>query len=173
MIMCSQFIRRKSDGLSKCGNINRDSRSGVWKNRFIEHDITRDVNMPRGFIETLIPFMHTTVSEEDTLLTPKHKFMSIILTKTRSARTAKRVEILIVWMDTEEPNGEPLPQYEVVGVEANRDAGRCGEADGGGGVGDGEDRPQWRSERGGRGGRYRGGAGDLRGGSGGALGFRL
>jgi hypothetical protein len=37
-------------------------------------------------------------------------------------------------------------------------AGRCGEADGGGGVGNGDDRPRWRSEREGRGGRHRGGA---------------
>jgi hypothetical protein len=37
--------------------------------------------------------------------------------------------------------GEPRPQHEVVGVEANGDARRCGEADGGGGVGDGDDRP--------------------------------
>jgi hypothetical protein len=34
---------------------------------------------------------------------------------------------------------QPLPQHEVVGVEANGEVGRCGEADGGGGVGDRDD----------------------------------
>jgi hypothetical protein len=38
-------------------------------------------------------------------------------------------------------HGEPLPQHEVVGVDANGHAGRCGEADRGGGVWDGDDHP--------------------------------
>jgi hypothetical protein len=46
--------------------------------------------------------MHRTIAEEDTLLRPKHKFMSIILAKTRPARIAKRAKRLIVWMDSEE-----------------------------------------------------------------------
>jgi hypothetical protein len=40
----------------------------------------------------------------------------------------------------ESGHGEPLPQHEVVGVEANRDAGRCGDANRGS-VGDRDDRP--------------------------------
>jgi hypothetical protein len=46
--------------------------------------------------------MHRTIAKEDTLLRPKHKFMSIILAKTRTTRTAKRAERCIVWMDSEE-----------------------------------------------------------------------
>jgi hypothetical protein len=72
------------------------------ENRLIKHDIARDVNTPRGFIQTLIPFMHRTIAEEDTLLRPKRKFMSIILAKTRPSRTTKCAERLIVWMDTKE-----------------------------------------------------------------------
>jgi hypothetical protein len=102
MVMRSRFRKQKSDGLPKCGNINRDSGSGVRKNRLIKHDIMLDVNTPRGFIQTLIPFMHRTTAEEDTLLRPKRKFMSIILAKTRPTRTAKHAERLVVWMDAEE-----------------------------------------------------------------------
>jgi hypothetical protein len=58
--------------------------------------------MPKGFIQALIPFMHRTVIEEDTLLRSKRKFISIILAKTRPAHTSKRAERLIVGIDTEE-----------------------------------------------------------------------
>jgi hypothetical protein len=34
------------------------------ENRLIKHDITRDVNTLRGFIQTLIPFMHRTIAED-------------------------------------------------------------------------------------------------------------
>jgi hypothetical protein len=95
-------MRGESDGLPKCGNINRDSGSGIWKNRLIKHDIARDVNAHRGFIQTLIPFMHRTIAEEDTLFRPKCKFMSIILAKTRPTRTTKHAGRLIVQMDSEE-----------------------------------------------------------------------
>jgi hypothetical protein len=46
--------------------------------------------------------MHRTIAEEDTLLRLKRKFMSIILAKTRPARTTKHAERLIVWMNSEE-----------------------------------------------------------------------
>jgi hypothetical protein len=61
--------------------------------------------------------MHRTVAEEDTMLRPKHKFMSIILAKTRPAHTSKHAERLIVWMNTEEA------MYRCVLLE-----NRCGHA---------------------------------------------
>jgi hypothetical protein len=50
MVMSSRFSGRKSDGLSMCGYINGDAKSGIWKNRLIKYDIARDVNVPGGFI---------------------------------------------------------------------------------------------------------------------------
>jgi hypothetical protein len=69
--------------------------------------------------------MHRTVAEEDTLLRPKHKFMSIILAKTRPACTSKRAERLTLYLQRLGQHAHPNVERLIVGMDTEEAMHRC------------------------------------------------
>jgi hypothetical protein len=78
-----------------------DTRSGIRENRFIEDDITRDINTSRGAIKTLIPLMHRTIPEEGAHSGTKRELMCIILAQTGLTCTTKYAKKGVVWINLE------------------------------------------------------------------------
>jgi hypothetical protein len=54
------------------------SKSGEGKDRFIEHDIPRNINMTIGWLNTLESFVHWAIAEEHTLDGSKGNFVGVI-----------------------------------------------------------------------------------------------
>jgi hypothetical protein len=78
-----------------------DTRSGIGENRFIENDITRNINTARGAIKALIPLMHRTIPEKGAHSGAKRELMCIILAQTRPTCTTKYAKKRVVWLNLE------------------------------------------------------------------------
>jgi hypothetical protein len=109
MITSSRFGGRKRDQIGESGHIDMDTRGGIGENRFIEDDITRDVNTTRGAIKTFIPLMHRTIPKEGAHSGTKRELMCIILAQTGPTCTTKYAKKGVVWLDLEKAmNGRVL-----------------------------------------------------------------
>jgi hypothetical protein len=84
--------RHQGLGRGRWGN-----RGGKRKQVFIKDDITGDVDTIGWDVETLVPFMHGTIAEEDTLFGTKLQFATVVGTKVWPTCTAKHFEKGIVW----------------------------------------------------------------------------
>jgi hypothetical protein len=70
-----------------------------WRreNFLIKNYIVRNINTARRYIKTFIALVKITVSQKDTLLGPKLKFVAIIRMKIGPTRMPKCVQCRVVW----------------------------------------------------------------------------
>jgi hypothetical protein len=91
------LTRRGRSGHQGLGSGRWGNRRGKRKQVFIKDDITGNVDTIGWDVETLVPFMHGTIAEEDTLFGAKLQFATVVGTKMGPTCTAKHFEKGIVW----------------------------------------------------------------------------
>jgi hypothetical protein len=69
---------------------------GEWENFLIKDNISLYVYTPTRYLEAFVPFMHSTISKEDTTLGSESKFISIVRSHVWPTRTPKSFKEQVV-----------------------------------------------------------------------------
>jgi hypothetical protein len=68
-----------------------------WEDTFVKNDVTRNIDSSSCHVQALVPFVMTTIPDENTLFGSEGEFPSIVRAKKRPTSTSKGFKHIVVW----------------------------------------------------------------------------